>query len=381
MLRIREFFAVALWAVAAIMVGCESDAPTSNGGTPEVVLDRYELNVDGNGGDMAIYYGVKNPIKGATLEVKTTVDWIEAKSIENSKLVLSIAVNDMNEERQAIVTIGYQNIEKPIKVFVTQDRAVLDKFHFETSDITYKSCVVRYTPKNETAPYMANIIAMDYFSYSGVSTEEAFIEAEMNNYISVAAQYGMTLEELMDNLATPLIYTGETVRKFDGMQHGGKYVVYSYGVTFSGNSYDVTTPVHYTIVELPMPSMYDVSFKLQTAATSAGMVSLTVTPQDWEGYYNIQIAPEESLYYIPKNETPSDYDLRSIANAFYNTARSFILQGNTIDRFLNSSCYIGPQQINLQLETNKKYMIIVFAVESEDGAIPVMRSMPALAYI
>jgi hypothetical protein len=35
----------------------------------------------------------------------------------------------------------------------------------------------------------------------------------------------------------------------------------------------------------------------------------------------------------------------------------------------------------MQLSSDKDYMVIVFAVESKDGEIPVMRSMPAVKYL
>lgn len=372
---------MAMLICSAFALGCESGVEESTGGVPVVVLDRYELNVDGNGGDMPIYYGVENPIKGERPVATTTADWITPLQTEATKIVLRVAANSDPEPREAIVTVTYKNIERPIRIFITQDKAVLDEFHFEVLNVTYKSCTVRYTPADETIQYMANIIDREYFNYSGVSTEEAFIQAEMANYLSVAKQYEMTLEELMQNLSPQLVYTGEAVRQFDGMQHGGKYLIYSYGVTFSGNSYDITTPIHYTLVELPMPTMYDVKFNLHTTVQSTGTATLAVSPKGWDGYYNVQVAPDDSLYYVPPGESPSEFVIRALANAFYNSARSYMAQGNNASKFLHSHCYQGEKRLDLQLEPGKRYMIIVFAVESEDGAIPVMRSMPTIDHI
>lgn len=381
MLKCKTIVAMAMLMAMTIAFGCENEVEQGTGGVPVVVLDRYELNVDGNGGDMIIYYGVENAIKGQNPVVTTTAEWITPLEVEASKIILRIATSYEMEERQAIVNVAYKGMEKSVRIYVTQDKAVLDKFRFEVSNVTYKSCTVRYTPADKSMQYMANVIDREYFNYSGVSTEEAFIQAEMANYLSVAEHYAMTLEELMQNISPQLIYTDEAVREFDGMQHGGKYVVYSYGVNFSGNSYDVTTPIHYTVVELPMPTMYDVSFNLQTSVQSGGAATLTVSPEGWDGYYNVQIAPDDSLYYVPEGDTPSEFVIRALANAFYTSARSYMLQGNSADKFLSARCYRGEQRLNLQLEQNKRYMIIVFAVESEDGAIPVMRSMPSIDHI
>lgn len=381
MLRFKTIIAMMMLAAAAIVAGCESGEETNTGGVPNVILDRYELNVDGNGGDMSIYYGVENAIKGEKPVVKSTADWITPLEVESTKIVLRVATNNDPEQRQAIVNVTYKNMKQPIRIYVTQDKAMLNWFSFEVSDITYKSCTVRYTPTDKTMQYMANVIDREYFNYSGVSTEEAFIQAEMSNYLTIAKSYGMTLEELMQNTTPQLIYTDEAVRTFDGMQHGGKYVVYSYGVTFSNNSYDVTTPIHYTLVELPMPTFYDVNFRLQTKVESTGSAILTISPKDWDGYYNVQIAPDDSLYYVNPGETTDAFVIRALANAFYNNARSYMVQGNSAEKYMSSHCYIGEQRLSIQLEPGKRYMIIVFAVESEDGAIPVMRSMPSIDHI
>ena len=55
--------------------------------------------------------------------------------------------------------------------------------------------------------------------------------------------------------------------------------------------------------------------------------------------------------------------------------------GATAEQFLRGSCYSGKKQINIQLEAGRKYMVYVFAVESKDGEIPVMRSNPSYHYL
>ena len=55
--------------------------------------------------------------------------------------------------------------------------------------------------------------------------------------------------------------------------------------------------------------------------------------------------------------------------------------GYTAEQYLKANCYSGYKSINMQLASGKKYMIIVFAVESKDGEVPVMRSMPVINYL
>lgn len=370
-------FVVAL--MATLFVGCTNNDFDPNN-PPKMELDTYELNVDGGGGDIPIFYAVRNAIKGAQPEVISTANWVKIKEITSSTIVLSIAPSDINEERFASVTIKYQGMEPDLRVSILQDKQLLNKFRFECTDLTYNSCTVKYFPTDKSIPYMANIIDAEYFKQTGTTDMNVFIEAEMNNYRSIAERNQMTLEELMGRVSPQLIYTGDAERSFAGMKHGSQYVVYSYGVTFKGNEYSLLTPMHQTMIEIPMPEMLDASFGI-TSQISGTMANITITPKNWDGYYNVQIAPDYSLYYITPGSNPSEGLFKSLASYFYDNARKAIANGTSIEQFLKTNCYKGNKQINVTLEANRKYMVYVFAVASEDGAIPVMRSTPNYAYL
>lgn len=381
MLKLRITLATLLCAIAAIMTSCEGDTTPTPGNEPTLELDCYELNVDGNGGDIALFYALHNPIKNEKLQVASNVDWIALKSIERGKIIIKVDESDELETRHGIVTISYKHMERPVRVYIAQDKMLMDDFTFSVSDVTYNSCTVTYMPQDDSVPYMANIIDKQYFTNSGVSTAEEFIAAEMNNYKAIAAANKLSLEQLMSNVSPQLIYKGDAVRKFAGMQHGNSYVAYSYGVTFDGDNYTVTTPIYHTIVELPMPTMYtDVDFNVSSKLTSNYVVDLNITPSGWDGHYYIQIAPDDSLYYVSPGANPESFIIKALANSFFVTARGYMQKGSTAEQFLNSYCYMGSKQISLQLDAGKRYMVIVFAVESEEGAIPVMRSMPVFSY-
>ena len=129
-----------------------------------------------------------------------------------------------------------------------------------------------------------------------------------------------------------------------------------------------------------MPSMYDVGFNI-VATNSNGTASISITPVNWNGYYAIQIVPDDNLLYIPPGENLNEYAIKSIASTFYTNARNAMKNGTSAEQYLKATCYSGYKSINMQLASGKKYMIIVFAVESKDGEVPVMRSMPVIKYI
>ena len=376
---IKRLFIASLGLVALSLAGCEGVNIDPNN-PPTIELDIYNLNVTGEGGDIPVFYAVTNPVKGAKPEAKANVAWITPIEITDWSIMLRIAESDSSEERTGFVTISYPGMAKAVRVYVTQDKQPLNDFKFSVSDVTYKSCKVKYMPRDTKRPYMANIIDSEYFKQTGITDGTVFVANEMESYLALAQRHNMTLEDLMQNVSPQLIYSGEATREFTGMQPGATYTIYSYGVEFHGNSYTMTTPLHTSIVDIPMPSMYNATFNV-SATMSNGTATISVTPDNWDGYYAIQIAPEDNLLYIPPGESLNDYAIKSIASNFYTNARNAMKSGYTAEQYLKANCYSGYKSINMQLSSGKKYMVIVFAVESKDGEVPMMRSMPVIKYL
>lgn len=375
---LRRMTVASMSLVMLILAGCEGSIDTNN--PPTLELDCYELAVTGGGGNIFIYYAVTNPVKNGVPEVKANVDWITPGEITDSDIALHIAASDINEERYGIVTIDYPGMKSAVKVYITQDKQLLNKFSFKVSEITYKSCTVEYMPLDKNRTYMANIIDAEYFKQSGITDGSLFVAAEMESYLALAQRNNMTLEELMSRVSPQLIYTGDAKRTFVGMQPGATYTIYSYGIEFDGNSYTMTTPLHSTIVDIPMPELYDITFGINVI-TAGGSVNISITPENWSGYYAVQVAPEDSLQYVQPNEPLTEYHIKGFATNFYTRARTAMKSGITAEQYLRSNCYVGNQTLNVQLSPDKDYMIVVFAVDSKDGEIPVMRSMPSIKHI
>lgn len=380
MSRIKTLLTLLCSVVSLLLAGCEMEqTPTEEA---IVTLDIYELNVTGDGGDIPIYYGVKNPRAGARLEVKSNVAWIIVKEITNSSIMLTVTPSDISEERFGFVTISYKGMANSIKVPVVQDEQVLNLFSFEVSNVTSSSCSVRYIPKQSGQMFMANIIDKTYFTQSGISDMDQFIEAEMANYKAIAAQYDITLQYLLEEAASPKpVFTTTVTRNFSGMKAGGTYLAYAYGIELNDNEYSVTIPLHSVSVTLPMATMRDVTFNISSQITSSGAANIAVSPVNWNGYYYVSIIPDSSVYYIPQGENVNEYTIRAMGDDFYKRARQAIQSGVSVEAFLKSNCYVGNRSFNLALSGGSRYMVAVFAVESVDGDIPAMCSLPAISYL
>lgn len=389
MLRIKELLALACVVILPFFISCdkiedtETQTPSSEVlGDALVKLDIYELDITGGGGTIPIFYGIVNPRSGATLDVKSNVDWITVKEITKTTIMLDIAPSDIDEERMGFVTINYEGMPSAIKVLVMQDAQLLDKFSFEVVEATTTTCKVKYTPKQNGNLFMANIIDSAYFIQSGITDMSIFVEAEMANYLALAAQHEMTLEYLLTKAVSPeLLFTKEVTRSFINMKPGGTYVAYAYGLELHDNEYTVTIPMHQMSITIPMQSMYDVKFNISSQLSSSGVANIAVSPQDWSGYYSVNIIPDSSVFYIPQGSLMNEYTVRAIGDDFYKRARQAMQSGVTVEAFLKSSCYVGNKTFNMAVSGGSKYMVAVYAVESIDGAIPTMCSMPSISYL
>ena len=130
-----------------------------------------------------------------------------------------------------------------------------------------------------------------------------------------------------------------------------------------------------------MLTMRDITFKISSQMTSSGVVNIVVSPVNWSGYYSVNIIPDSSVFYIPKGDSINEYTLRAMGDDFYKRARQALQSGSSVDAFLRSNCYVGSHTFNLSVSGGSKYMVAVFAVESIDGAIPTMCSMPSISYL
>ena len=381
MSRIKSLVSLLCGVAALLFVGCEmnNDAPS---GEAILTLDIYELSVYGKGGDVLIYYAVENPRPGARPKVESNVDWITVKEITNSAIKLNVAPSDVSEERFGFVTISYKGMKNSIKVPVLQDEQELNYFSFEVNNMTSTACTVKYTPKQSGKMFMANIIDSAYFTQSGIVDMELFVEAEMSNYLALAQQHEMTLQYLLEEAANPKpVFTGEVCRSFSGMKAGGTYVAYAYGLELNGNEYRVTVPLHHISITLPMQAMYDVSFKVSSQITNSGLTNIAVSPVNWTGYYVVNIIPDSSVYYVPEGDLINEYTLRALGDEFYKRARQALQNGSSVEAFLRGSCYTGDRTLSISVSGGSRYMIAVFAVESVDGAIPTMCSVPSISYL
>ena len=379
-----NLFATSLALLTSLfIVSCGSDndepatPPVAN--PSEIVVTPTEYSIASEGGALSINYTIINATEGTTLQVQSEAGWVVVESVTETSIELSIAANELYEARNTSLRLTYEGAKESLYITLTQHGKALDNFAIEISNLRYNGFTMSVTPKDEEMLYVINTISTEYFRMSGIKDGATFIAKEMDNLQEIAKNNKMTLEEILWH--NKLAGLGATARTYSGMAPLSQYVAYCYGVEIGDDdNYTVTTPIHHEVVDIPMPTLQKANFvtKLEPMTES---VRMEITPSDWNSYYYIQIAPENSLVYIEQGDELTTNHFKRMSDSFHALASGAMRKGTTAESFLRTYCYTGSQNLTVDnLDSGTRYMAIIFGVRSDDGAIPAICTEPTLAY-
>ncbi len=364
-----------LLLAATVITGCESEGPGGSNGTPEIIINTTKLNVGGKGGGYVIDYKVKNGTQGVHPEVECLSEWVEVEDITDMQICLNVLANDKSEQRTTRIKISYEGAKDSHVIYITQREMVLDVFTIDTPELMPDKFTVRWTPKSDDILYIPNIISTDYFIMSGIDTAEGLITEEFNYFFSVAQNAGLTLEETLTR--TKKAVTGTTEITYTGLMPGSKYLAYCYGITLDDNDYEITVPLHHAVVNIPMQNLIEAQFNITTTDTGTGSVRVNIEPKTWDGYYTVQVFPASSMYYTEPGVKLSSSTIKAMHTTFFNQSKNSLMNNNDIEQYLSISCYKGNKSLALTLAP-EDYMVAVFGVSSNEGGIPMMRTIPVV---
>lgn len=372
------FFVAALLLLGALTMGCEEGGDKPGGGstTPKLNITTTKLTVSGDGGGYVIDYSVEGGVKGVLPEVEPLSEWITNIEVTASQICFKVLPNDVREERTTRLKITYEGADSHT-IYITQRAMPLNKFAITVPELTPDTFTVVWTPADETMLYIPNLISVDYFTMSGVDTEEQFITEEVNYFYSVAQGANITLEELL--MSAEKAVTGEFTNVYKGLMPGSRYMAYSYGISLDGNNYEITTPLHYEIINIPMQELSDAQFDIRTNKVGTSNVRIDVEPKTWLSHYVIQVIPSSSMYYVAPGDKLTAVSIKGMHTTFFNQVKNYMIGGNTAQQYLDKFCKKGASSETLQLEKGE-YMVAVFGVSAIEGGVALMRTNPQVLH-
>lgn len=248
----------------------------------------------------------------------------------------------------------------------------------QNSDFTFANVAMNNSkisvdilPNDKNMEYVVMFAEQRYFTSNNIDTEEEILADDLNYILGLAEQYGVSVRELLEGLKW-LVKGDKIGYQVENLCPDTEYVVYCYGVEFRADTYDVTTDVNYTIITTTAPALINAEFSVESKV-EGNVVSLTVTPNDYNGFYYGYIVPESDKYFIAEGEELTEEHIDHYRN------RAFMEFGSYVnDQGIPSSqfCYKGVTTIEKRLNPNANYQLVLFAVNRD--RVPLLCSVPSV---
>lgn len=318
-----------------MMTGCSDDnepateEPGKETPAAEVTIQfTYEtLTVEAAGGETEMGYTLKNAGTNPKLTGTCSEDWITDIQGADGTLKMTVAANPETTERTATVTVTYSDDEEntaSAELTVTQAAKAEEQFTITIPGECGSTWIpFEIQPKDQSAQYFLNIRPAD--EMEGFVSDEALFNSDMNDYQTLANQYGMSLNDVLVALGA-LVSGPLEDYVFPKLLPSTEYCIYCYGVENGKLSTPVTKVEASTTAAAPV----DNQITINVTSKLASAVALTVDVTTFDAY---------ALAVF--NGSKSDAEIEST------------LLGEDV------SIFAGPQQLSLDtpLEAGKEYAI------------------------
>lgn len=367
-----------LWAVVALIVcaACSDDKPQTQGDAFSV--ESLHIEASDLGGAFDIEYSLQKYIGDMMPTVVSDADWIT--DIDNTtKGVISLRVlpNYAAESRETTIELRYVNTDVKPQVTIHQAGNDGSRFSIEVSDVGYSECSVVATSEDDAMPYVVMLAEKAYFLDRGITNEQELVDADQaffSGYITDDA----SLEEFLRSSGFAM--QGTQTKRWQELSPAKEYVVYAYGIYLSGDVYDRVTPVYHAIIDKRLPERSQQIFDA-TIVAEGPEVSFTVKPQAWDGYYMVQLVEDSEAGYIEQGLPFTAENEEQVAEAFFYIADHLCyFEEKSADEVMQQLGYKGEASFSKTLNANHRYMALIYAIDSDNGGVPMVVSKPQVEY-
>lgn len=337
--------------------------------------DRIEI--DDIGGNYTIGY---------TLNLDTAInavavcdaEWIT--DIDNSKAgVISFRAlpNHTAEERTTTITLRHISTDIAPQIAITQKANSGQKLKLELVKSDYSECEVQITPVDSTMPYIVMMAEKSYLTEQGIATVEELIAADQA-YFYTYITGDTTLEEFLNQSNFAL--RGKQTKRWQDLSPAKEYIIYAYGIYANQDKYDAVTDVEYILIKNRLPERAEIAFDA-TISAEGPEVNFAVTPKEWEGYYTVQLVEDTEAGYIEQGLPFTAEAEEAVAEAFFYVAdHLYYFEELEAEEIMRQLGYKGEVSFTKTLNANHRYMALIYAIDSDNGDVPMVVSKPVVEY-
>lgn len=330
-----------LFAALFLIISCEQEEKIL---PPSLKLSQTELAVSAAGGQVSLDYTLENAVEGTTIAVEPVeaVDWISDIDVAVAgKITLTVAKNETEESRKAEFNVAYPGLDGEVSFAVVQEPAEPQPAPFEITvkDVQTSSITFDIIPLDKEMDYIFFVSPAEYVAQ--FPEDDDLFNDDMVYFESegIALETVAMTGDQIDYVKSPVM-------------PATAFTVYAYGIDLKAGT-RLTDIVRVDVTSGDIETI-DVDFNVDLKVSGAA-VTLTVDPGSYSGWYYANIL--EGL-------DPEQVDMLTTCYQFYlNDIALYIGMGMDPETILMVSGYRGVFTDTFNLEPEKKYTVVVFALD------------------
>lgn len=289
-------------------------------------------------------YTLENAVEGTTIAVEPVeaVDWISDIDVAVAgKITLTVAKNETEESRKAEFNVAYPGLDGEVSFAVVQEPAEPQPAPFEITvkDVQTSSITFDIIPLDKEMDYIFFVSPAEYVAQ--FPEDDDLFNDDMVYFESegIALETVAMTGDQIDYVKSPVM-------------PATAFTVYAYGIDLEAGT-RLTDIVRVDVTSGDIETI-DVDFNVDLKVSGAA-VTLTVDPGSYSGWYYANIL--EGL-------DPEQVDMLTTCYQFYlNDIALYIGMGMDPETILLVSGYQGVFTDTFNLEPEKKYTVVVFALD------------------
>lgn len=340
-------------------------------GTPEIRLSEDVVNVTAPGGKYSVTYSIINPVQGQKVSADTDADWIKTVDVNKPNVVtLDIASNADTISRTATVVLRYSSeCTAELKVVQSPGEEVPEDvapFEIRVENTDIETAVVKYTPADSDAGYLAMCISSE--EYDKLGSDDAVVKEIVSMCWKMATSYGLSISDYMQTSLT----IGEKRLTINGLVPDTEYRALAVGMTVEAEPTTELVMSGFSTLPIEMNgATFDISYEI-----GRPNVTMTVVPSSNDYYYyydvirksdaeNMDMTLEESLKEFFDSQI--QYGIEVIGITREEMMIDFLTKGTSSMEYTNlhaSTKYLGiAVSVTLQGYLNSEMTIKEFETE------------------
>lgn len=368
MLKIKTYALLLISVLGlAMFTSCEDPNNKPGGGnTPEVVMEKSEMNVGYEGGTFTIKFTVNNPVEGQGAIATPEQDWISEVFVDdlNGIITFDVAENGAKESRRSTVEVNYPGVQAPAEFVVIQEGNTVPLFSIQNLESTYTSVSLDMIPLHKTEHYLVNTNTPEYIIDYGLEDDEALYQDDMAYFEWLGYWYGQSaLDILQERAHTGDTYGMELVNCVPGTEH----IIYAYYVDFVSG--ERTSEITRFSVNTASVNLDDIEFEWEIEVEE-NYAYVEIAPKNYSGYFYFDVlyVQEVQDYINTYGGTVEGY----IENWWNTLVTNDLQQGISAQEITSAYCSQDFDTYTFDLWQDSEYYLVAFAVEEHVycGSVP-----------